>query len=247
MQWYRADLHIHSVLSPCGDLEMSPERIVEEAIRKDLDVIAITDHNSTRQAPEVMAVGREKGLLVLCGAEVNTREEVHGVALFENEDQVAHFQQYLDAHLPDIPNKPDFFGHQVWVNRKEEIMGEEPRLLWSALDQSLDEVAEQVRQLKGLFFPAHIDRPVNGLLRQLGFVPEHLQADALEVCQYNHAWDDKNPDLLKLFSIICNSDAHTLEQIGQRYTMLWMEALNFSEILLALRGQKGRKAKPIVR
>src|SRR5690554_464993 len=193
MQWFRADLHIHTVLSPCGDLEMSPEHIVDEAIRKELDVIAITDHNSIRQAPEVMAVGREKGLLVLCGVEVNTREEVHGVALFENEDQVAQFQQYLDAHLPNIPNKPDFFGHQAWVNRKEEIMGEEPRLLWSALDQSLDEVAAKVRQLKGLFFPAHIDRPVNGLLRQLGFVPAHLQADALEVCQYNNAWDDKNP------------------------------------------------------
>ncbi len=247
MQWFRADLHIHSVLSPCGDLEMSPERIVDEAIRKELDVIAITDHNSTRQAPEVIAVGREKGLLVLCGAEINTREEVHGVALFENEDEVVHFQQYLDVHLPEIQNKPGFFGHQIWVNRKEEIMGEESRLLWSALDQSLEEVAEKVSQLKGLFFPAHIDRPVNGLLRQLGFVPEHLQADALEVCQYSSEWDDNYPDLVKRFSIICNSDAHTLDQIGRRYTMLWMEALTFSEIRLALRGQKGRKAKPIVR
>ena len=246
MQWFRADLHIHTVLSPCGDLEMSPERIVDEAIHKELDVIAITDHNSTRQAPEVMAVGREKGLLVLCGAEVNTREEVHGVAVFENMDEVGHFQHYLDAHLPNIPNKPDFFGHQVWVNRNEEIMGEESRLLWSALDQSLEEVAEKVHQLKGLFFPAHIDRPVNGLLRQLGFVPEHLQADALEVCHYNNEWDDNYPDLLKRFSIICNSDAHTLDQIGQRYTMLWLEELTFSEILLALRGQKGRKAKAFV-
>lgn len=246
MQWFRADLHIHSVLSPCGDLEMSPERIVEEAIRKDLDVIAITDHNSTRQAPEVMAVGRENGLLVLCGAEVNTREEVHGVALFENLDELTDFQEYLDTHLPDIQNKPDFFGQQIWVNRKEEIMGEESRLLWSALDQSLEEVAEKVHQLKGLFFPAHIDRPVNGLLRQLGFVPEHLQADALEVSQYNNAWDDNYPDLLKRFSIICNSDAHTLDQIGQRYTLYWIDELIFSEMRLALRGQKGRKVKAFV-
>ena len=245
MQWFRADLHIHTVLSPCGDLEMSPEHIVNAAIRKELDVIAITDHNSTLQAPEVMAVGREKGLMVLCGAEINTREEVHCIALFEELEQIVHFQEYLDLHLPGIQNQPDLFGHQVWVNRNEEIMGKESRLLWSALDQGLDEVAEKVRQLKGLFFPAHIDRPVNGLLRQLGFVPEHLQADALEVCHYNSEWDDNYPDLLEKFSIICNSDAHTLDQIGQRYTMLWMEALTFSEIRMALSGQKGRKAKPI--
>jgi 3',5'-nucleoside bisphosphate phosphatase len=247
MQWFRADLHIHTVLSPCGDLDMTPERIVDEAIYKELDVIAITDHNSTRQAPEVMAVGREKGLMVLCGAEINTREEVHCVAVFEEVVQVDHFQTYLDAHLPVIQNKPDLFGHQVWVNRKEEIMGEEPRLLWSALDQSLEEVSEKVRQLNGLFFPAHIDRPVNGLLRQLGFVPAHLSADALEVCQYSSEWEEHHSDLSERFSIICNSDAHTLDQIGQRYTMLWMEDLSFSEIRLALSGQKGRKAKPMIR
>lgn len=247
MQWFRADLHIHTVLSPCGDLEMSPERIVEEALRKELDVIAITDHNSTKQAPEVMALGREKGLLVLGGAEINTLEEVHCVALFEELVQLTDFQDYLDAHLPGIPNKPDLFGHQVWVNRNEEIMGEEQRLLWSALDQHLEEVSEKVRQLRGLFFPAHIDRPVNGLLRQLGFVPEQLQADALEVCQYSSEWEDDYSDLSEKFAIISNSDAHTLDQIGQRYTMLWMEDLTFCEIRLALSGQKGRKAKPMSR
>jgi len=48
MKTYRADLHIHSVLSPCGDLDMSPVNIVEEASRKGLDIIGITDHNTTR-------------------------------------------------------------------------------------------------------------------------------------------------------------------------------------------------------
>lgn len=47
MKWYKADLHIHSVLSPCGSLDMSPKNIVQSALDKELEIIAITDHNST--------------------------------------------------------------------------------------------------------------------------------------------------------------------------------------------------------
>ena len=131
MKTFRADLHVHSVLSPCGDLEMSPVRIVEKALTEKLDVIAITDHNTTRQCREIMELGLEHGLWVICGAEVNTREEVHCIALFETINQAEIFQAYLDKYLPDIENMPDIFGYQVWVNRNEEILGEESKLLWS--------------------------------------------------------------------------------------------------------------------
>ena len=45
---FKADLHIHTVLSPCGDLEMSPTAIVDRALSRGLDMIAISDHNTTR-------------------------------------------------------------------------------------------------------------------------------------------------------------------------------------------------------
>ncbi|MDR2888130.1 MAG: PHP domain-containing protein, partial [Bacteroidales bacterium] len=140
MKLFRADLHIHTVLSPCGSLEMSPRRIVDEAIAKGLDIIAITDHNSTRQCRAVIEAGKEKGVLVIGGAEINTREEVHCVTLFEDTEKLDRFQEYIDRYLPDIPNNPDKFGYQVWVNGNEDIEGEEPRLLLSGLDQSIDEV-----------------------------------------------------------------------------------------------------------
>ena len=44
---FKADMHIHSVLSPCGDIEMSPSAIVAQAKAKGLDIIGLTDHNST--------------------------------------------------------------------------------------------------------------------------------------------------------------------------------------------------------
>ena len=82
MKEFRVDLHLHTCLSPCGSLEMSPQRIVETALERGLDAIAVTDHNSTLQCPEILALGEERGLMVFAGAEVTTREEAHCVALF---------------------------------------------------------------------------------------------------------------------------------------------------------------------
>ncbi|TCO09727.1 hypothetical protein EV194_102153 [Natronoflexus pectinivorans] len=243
MKWYRADLHIHTVLSPCGGLDMTPERIVHEALKKKLDIIAITDHNSTKQCIEVMEVGEEKGLVVIGGSEINSREEVHCVTLFESIENLKEFQVFLDAKLPEILNKPEKFGHQVWVNRHEEIIGEEPRLLWSALNASIDEIASEVHRLNGLFFPAHIDRMINGMLRQLGFVPPDLQADALEVLFLNEPRIAEVKNQNSSFSIITNSDAHEPEHIGRRFTWLKMKELTFEEIRMALNHQDGREAK----
>ena len=45
MNRFRADLHNHTLLSPCGDIEMTPAHIVEAALTKGYDIIGITDHN----------------------------------------------------------------------------------------------------------------------------------------------------------------------------------------------------------
>lgn len=74
---YKADIHKHTVLSPCGDLEMSPINIVMQAKKKGLDMIAITDHNTTRQVAVYQKIGNDKGLLVIGGVEITTKEEAH--------------------------------------------------------------------------------------------------------------------------------------------------------------------------
>lgn len=81
-------MHLHTCLSPCGSLEMSPQRIVETALERGVDAIAVTDHNSTLQCPEIQALGEERGLMVFAGAEVTTREEAHCVALFADDRPV---------------------------------------------------------------------------------------------------------------------------------------------------------------
>lgn len=240
MSLFRADLHIHTCLSPCGSLEMSPSVIVNTALARGLDVIAITDHNSTLQCAEIQALGKEKGLTVFAGAEVTTGEEAHCVALFGTDQARDEFQTYLNGHLPPIPNNPGYFGDQVWVNRKDEILGEVPYLLLSALDQSVDRIARKVRELEGLFVAAHVERPSFSLISQLGFIDPALPLDAVE---YNHP--ERYANLVSTHPYLRNytqytaSDAHYPEQIGSRYAVWKTDKPTFENLRKTYRKEEG--------
>ena len=129
MKSFRTDLHIHTVLSPCGDLEMSPARIVSLSTKRGLDIIGITDHNSTKQCELVWKLGRRLGLTVIPGCEMTSREEVHCLGFFEDFDALNEFQDFLDLHLTIIPNKPSLFGYQVVVDEFDYILEEQANYL----------------------------------------------------------------------------------------------------------------------
>lgn len=231
----RADLHIHTVLSPCGDLDMSPGNIIHMARQKELRLIGITDHNSTRQSAIIRELGKEKGLRVLTGAEVTTAEEAHCLAFFGHDETLHAFQDYLDQHLPFIPNNPDKFGYQVVVNSSDEIIYEEKKLLISALDQNIEEVEQKVRELNGIFIPAHVDKTRFSIFSQLGFIPLDLHYDALEVSANTSpaAFISQHPELCgKPF--IQSSDAHYPEDIGKVCTLLSLEKFSFEAIRKAI-------------
>jgi len=244
MNSYRADLHIHSVLSPCGDLEMSPGNIVDEATRKGLDIIAVTDHNHTGHARLTRDLGARKGIWVVYGAELCTREEVHCLTFFDTNEQLERLQEILNESLPIIPNDTSLFGHQVIVDENEQILEEIQHSLYPGLSFEIGEVARMVHELGGLFIPAHVDRPMNGLFAQLGVWPGGLEVDGIELSRF--ADQEKlvkdHPELSGL-SMIRNSDAHYLEDIGTCFSSFLMESRDFKELGLALRGEKGRKAK----
>lgn len=242
MKQFRADLHIHTVLSPCADLEMSPATIVRLAKERGLDLIAITDHNTTLHCGLVGELAREQGLSVLYGSEVNTREEVHCLAYFEDLSALDQFQLYLDRHLPRIPYPPEKFGYQALVDREERIVRLIDYYLGVALDQSIDQVEQEVHRLGGLFVPAHVERTLYGLFNQLGFLPKGLRCDAMGIMRRNQAEEvRKKFGLPDSMALIKASDAHTPGDIGAGCTRFEMEALTFDEIKKALRGFEGRK------
>jgi PHP family Zn ribbon phosphoesterase len=235
MKKFRADLHIHTVLSPCGDLEMSPDVIIAKAKEMQLDIIGITDHNSTRQCGITRQLGALSGIAVLMGAEVTTKEEVHCLAFFENDEQLGNFQAYLDKNLPDIQNDVRRFGYQVVVDADNNIIYTEPRLLISAIDQSIEQVEAKVHSLDGLFIPAHIDKKRFSVIEQLGFLPKELKVDALELSHRctRESFLMEHPELAE-YKFISGSDAHYPEEIGRRLTLLEMENTGFNEIREAL-------------
>ena len=220
MPW-AVDLHLHSCLSPCGDELMTPNNLAKMALLKGLDLIAVTDHNTASQLPAVEKVCAGLGLGLLPGMEITTREEAHLLAYFPSVAQAVDVSRWLYPHLPPIPNRPDFFGPQWVMDQEDEILREEPRLLLSAADLSIDQLARHIREAGGLAVPAHINRGGNGLLNVLGFLPPQAPFDALEISRALPCPPDPGiPDYPHLHS----SDAHRLEDILERQEFLPLDA-----------------------
>lgn len=241
MKTVKADLHIHSVLSPCGDLDMSPSGIVERAVQMDLGIIGITDHNSTLQVDVVEKLAARRGIFVLGGVEITTREEVHCLAFFPDKSTRTEFQAYLDLNLPVIPNRDGKFGYQVVVDEHDQIIHMEEKLLITGLKRSIGEIAEEVHRLDGIFIPAHIDKSVNSILSQLGFIPPGLAYDALEIsCYTTYADARQKYGIPREAAVIRNSDAHYLQDIGKCYSDFILERVDYQEIKMSLSGVSGR-------
>jgi PHP family Zn ribbon phosphoesterase len=231
MKPFRADLHIHSLLSPCASLEMSPREIISRARSKGLDMIALSDHNSTLHCELTVSLGLEAGLTVLRAAEVTSSEDVHSLVILPDQDASLAFQKWIDDHCVYIPYDPQIFGDQVVLDRDENIIKEIGHFLPAALRATLDEVEAAAHGAGGLFIPAHIDRPSMSITSQLGFIPDDLYIDAVEVV---------GQAAEMLYPVIRNSDAHIPEQIGRRYTEYMIERASFGELAMALRGENGR-------
>lgn len=211
------DFHIHTALSPCGDENMTPNNIVNMAKLKGLDVIAITDHNSCENVESCMETGKEIGLLVIPGMELQTREEIHVVCLFGDIKKAHKFQEIVFKHLPNIKNRSDIFGEQLILDTEDNIIGHNDRMLLSSVDLSFDEAFELVKSLGGYFIPAHIDRDSYSIFVNLGFIPDYLDIKTLEY--YSREAMEKLISRGKLsskYKFIKSSDAHYLEQICEQ-------------------------------
>jgi PHP family Zn ribbon phosphoesterase len=244
MGWgvYAADLHVHSVLSPCGDLEMSPGRILERAAAVGLDLIAVTDHNMAENGGALRTLAAGSPVAVLYGMELETAEEAHLLCLFDALEVAAAWQEYVYARLPDVANDPLRFGDQVVVNEKEEIVRFESRLLANATSVTLDEACEEVHARGGLAIAAHVDRPAHSVVSQLGFLPKGVRVDAVELTRHaNEGFAAAHAHWLCGLAVVRFSDAHFLHDVGAQRTYFRIEAPTVAEIALALRGEAGRE------
>lgn len=220
---------------------MSPRRIVEEARRRDLDLIAICDHNSAENVKAVINAAEGSGLAVLPGIEVTTEEEVHILGIFDSLDAAESMQQLVYERL-EGKNEPEVFGMQPVVDANGEIQEFNPRLLIGAARISVDRAVEEIHGREGLAIASHVDRKVFSLIGQLGFVPIGLPLDALEISgatDYQEA--RRRFDRHGHFEMIRGSDAHFPEEIGTAPFDFEAEAATLGELKAAIRGEGGRR------
>ncbi len=242
---FKADLHIHTSLSPCADEEMFPGRIIKQAKMNDLDIIGICDHNSAENVIATQKIGEKEDIAVIGGIEATSQEEVHTLALFDNIDELFKFQEIIYEKLPGF-NDEEVFGRQLIINKNDEVTGSNSRLLIGATSLPLQEIVQAICSLGGLSIASHIDRENFSIIAQLGFIPEGLLLDALELSpNYKNQVGSfsgikLNPESYGL-PLVTFSDAHFLNDIGKSFTIFLMKEASIGEIKKALSGEDGRK------
>ncbi len=234
MRKVRADLHLHTCLSPCADTQMQATAIVEQAKKVGLDVIAICDHNSAENVTAVIKAGQRESLPVIPGIEITSSEEVHILGLFKTEQDLMVVQEVVYENLPG-ENCEEAFGPQTIVDEWDNTVGTNHKLLIGATNLTLEKVVEIIHQWSGLAIASHVDRERFSLIGQLGFIPKGLKLDALEVSTPCAATKEYS------FPVVSSSDAHFLDDIGKNYTDFLMEDVSVDEIEKALRSEMGRK------
>jgi len=237
---FHADLHVHTCLSPCGDLDMTPNQIITAAKLKQLDIIGICDHNSGENVVATKKFGDTQGIKVIGGIEMSSSEEVHILALFDHDKELLELQKIVYENLHGI-NDEQAFGRQVVVNELDEVISYNKRLLIGATKLTLKECGNLVHSLNGLAMAAHIDREGFGIIGQLGFIPDNLKLDGREISPkmtYKEA-KVKISDANK-FPLITGSDAHYLEDMGKSFTQFLIKEPTIEEIKKALVGKEGR-------
>lgn len=210
------DLHMHSCLSPCGDEDMTPNNMVNMAMLDGLQVIAISDHNTTGNAEAFLQVARSVDLIAFPGMELETAEEVHVLCLFPDLASARAFDAEVVAPaLPPIANRVDIFGHQYLMNAEDEIVGEEERYLINATSITIDELPARIAPYGGIAIPAHVDKGSKSVFSQLGFLEESWGYSLLELSK--NAPDDfleLHPELRNC-TFLYDSDAHYLQDVGE--------------------------------
>lgn len=220
------DLHIHSALSPCAENEMTPNNICNMALIKGLELIAVTDHNSVKQLKAFSLAAEKAGIKALYGAELQTSEEVHVLALFKRLEDAEKLEPWIEEHMPLIPNKIDFFGDQWICNQDDEFVEQEKNLLLVSLTANLEETIEKIHELGGRAILAHVVDRENSITNQLGFIPEDLAYDGLEIKSLGEIPRvlERNPWIKEEETIwLIDSDAHRLIDIAEKENYLTSE------------------------
>lgn len=247
MKTLLADFHIHTLLSPCAEIEMTPHHIVMRAAQYGVDAVAITDHNASANAAAAVEAAKNYGVKVFPGMEVECREEAHIVVLFDTLEQLAAWQKIVDANMSGLKNNAERFGAQFIVDDDDNFIAEEERMLLGPLKLPAAEVIQKVNAMGGMAIAAHVDRPSYSLLMQLGFLPSDMGLAAAEISSagIRELKEQKLKLALGGLNYVTDSDAHMMDSfINGPKNLITVKSLTVAELKLALAAEDGRSWQP---
>ena len=236
----KSDLHIHSVLSPCADLLMTPAEIINKAKNQGIEVLALTDHNSAEIEEVFKYFCEQNNIFFIPAMETQTKEEIHILCYFPNIASLFKWQEIVYANLPEVENDEDFFGPQIKCSFSDEFQSKVMRFLAGSCELSLEKCLKTISSLGGIVIPSHLDRR-NSIISQLGFIPPGLEIETIEISKNTNKEEvsKKYPQLLSN-QIIQNSDSHYLQDIRSYHSLIMGEA-SFNEFVKAIKREEGRK------
>lgn len=241
-----ADFHIHTLLSPCAEIEMTPHHIVMRAAEFGIGAVAITDHNASANALAAVKAGERYGVKVFPGMEVECLEEAHIVVLFDTLKQLNAWQQLVDGKMNGLLNNAEKFGGQFVVDDDDNFIREEERLLLAPLRMTAAEVVREAERLGGMSIAAHIDRPSYSIVGQLGFIEPDFGFAAAEISAagWRASKQSKLQRVAGYLPFVTDSDAHNIMDFVQGpKNLITVEELNVAELKLALTNSSGRSWK----
>ena len=228
------DLHMHSCLSPCGADDMTPNNLVNMAALAGLQVIAVSDHNTTKNVPAAMKVGQSVGVLVVPAMELTTKEDIHVLCLLPDLDSAEALRQYVYERLPQRKNRPKAFGNQFVMDENDEIIEEETQILKFGSSIGVYETKKLLEDFGGLAVPAHIDRASFSLIGVMGNVDTEM---GFRVYETTIGCD--RAALMEKYhfrgGFISNSDAHDLIAIQDAERTLEVEKMSPRGVIDAVR------------
>ncbi len=242
MNSFAYDLHIHSCLSPCGDNDMTPNNLVNMAALSGCEIIALTDHNTCRNAAAAMKAGEGVGVLVVPGMELCTSEEAHVVCLFDTLEGAMEFDSYIYKNMPHVPNKAEIFGEQRLLDEEDRLVGLEENLLLVSSFIGVNQVKALAEEYGGTAFPAHVDRDSYSVIASLGAIPAEAgftTAEATRDCDLDKL-KQTNPELEDML-ILRDSDSHYLESLTGEPRRLELPEKSLKAVVETVRrGMRGR-------
>ena len=242
-----ADLHIHigrtrngRAVKITGSKNLTLQNILQTAnYKKGLDIIGIIDCHSPEVIEEIEqmlkegavkelskgGIKYEKTTLIL-GSEIEIYDEwcqgpIHVLAYFPTIEKMKEFSQWMAPRLKNI----HLSSQRIYCNGNE--------------------LQRKVRELDGLFIPAHVFTPFKslygkGVKTSLKEVFNPNLIDGIELGLSSDTYMVQGIDELATYTFVSNSDAHSLEKIAREYQKLKVVDGNFEELKKVLHQEDGR-------